>query len=105
MSDYAQFFSEITIYCDSAYIVNCIQQKWYLNWEANGWITSKKTPVLNKDLWIKLLSLYRTGNFKIVKVAGHTGIHGNAMADKLAVQEKKKQEGLLICQELSSLHL
>ena len=105
MSDYAQSFSEITIYCDSAYIVNCIQQKWYLNWEANGWITSKKTPVLNKDLWIKLLSLYRTGTFKIVKVAGHTGVHGNIMADKLAVQEKKKQEGLLICQELSSLHL
>ena len=33
------------IYTDSAYIANCISQKWYINWANNGWRTSKKTPV------------------------------------------------------------
>ncbi|MCK5004753.1 MAG: ribonuclease HI, partial [Candidatus Aminicenantes bacterium] len=39
---------QIKLYSDSAYIVNCINKKWYMKWEKNGWKTSKKEPVENK---------------------------------------------------------
>ena len=39
------------IHSDSAYIINCLHQKWYQKWQKNGWVTSKNKPVKNKDLW------------------------------------------------------
>lgn len=27
---------EVTIYCDSAYVVNCLNNHWYNNWLTNG---------------------------------------------------------------------
>ena len=102
---YSAGFDNVNIYCDSAYIVNCLKDKWYLNWRKNGWRTAKKTPVLNRELWEEILKLYENYNFNIVKVKGHSDCQGNIMADSLAVQEKKRQEGLLECQELSSLCL
>ncbi len=62
----------LKIFSDSAYIVNCIHQKWYLNWEKNGWKNSKKEAVLNKDLWEELLFLYRKcKDIQFVKIKGH----------------------------------
>ncbi len=34
--------SAVRLYSDSAYIVNCINNKWYAKWEKNGWKTAKK---------------------------------------------------------------
>lgn len=76
----------IRLFTDSAYIVNCIQQKWYLKWQKNGWKTSKGTPVENQELWESLLILLQKGSVQVEKVAGHTGIKGNENADQLAVQ-------------------
>lgn len=79
------------IYTDSAYIHNCIKQKWYKNWESNGWITSKKTPVLNKDLWIQLIPYFEDGRFDFFKVKGHTGKQDwNDRVDRLAQREAEK---------------
>ena len=47
-----------TIYTDSAYIVNCIKQRWYDKWRQNGWKTATKQPVANKELWEKILELW-----------------------------------------------
>lgn len=59
------------IYSDSAYLINCINQGWYKNWIMNGWITSKKTPVENKDLWERLIPYFRDFYYNFNKVAGH----------------------------------
>ncbi len=68
-----------------AYIVNCINNKWYINWRKNGWKTAKKTPVENRELWERLLSLIENlENFEIIKVKGHAGDKYNEMADELA---------------------
>ena len=81
--------SNAVIYTDSAYIANCISQKWYITWANNGWRTSKKTPVLNKDLWNELLDLYHYVNLgafvEIKKVSGHNGEYLNELADTYAV--------------------
>lgn len=78
----------VTIYSDSAYIVNCFKDRWHVNWRRNGWQTSKKTPVENRDLWETLLELVekKIGSERItwVKVKGHSGDKYNEIADQLA---------------------
>ncbi|MEN8153367.1 MAG: ribonuclease HI [Acidobacteriota bacterium] len=75
---------KIIIYSDSSYIVNCFNNRWYVKWEKNGWKNSRKEPVENKDLWIKLLKQFREFDVKFVKVKGHSGIELNEEADRLA---------------------
>ena len=73
------------IYTDSAYIHNCISQQWYKNWKKNNWKTSKKTEVLNKDLWEQLIPYFKDARFSFFKVKGHTGKQDwNDKVDKIA---------------------
>ena len=75
---------KVTFYVDSAYIINCYKEKWYINWVQNGWLNSKKEPVKNKELWEKLIVIFEQPNFHFEKVQGHSGVIGNEMADRLA---------------------
>ncbi len=83
--------TEISIFSDSAYIVNCLKQKWYKKWQTNGWKTSKGTPVKNPDLWKKLLAQYQSLSVSFEKVKGHAGNKFNERADHLAVDAIHKQ--------------
>ena len=73
----------VEIYTDSKYVVEGANG-WVFGWAKNGWITSTKTDVLNKELWQELLPLL--GKVEIVwhKVPGHVGITGNERADVIA---------------------
>lgn len=86
--------TDATIYTDSAYIANCFAQNWHSKWESNGWVTSKKTPVLNKDLWQQILIIYKELNkshtVEIKKISGHSGHELNELADYYAVQARIK---------------
>ncbi len=74
----------IEIYSDSAYLVNCMNERWFDIWLINGWKNTKKKPVENKDLWMKLLNLLKKHQITFHKVEGHTGDKLNERADKLA---------------------
>ena len=74
----------IEIYSDSAYLINCMHQQWYVRWERNGWKNAKKQPVENKDLWERLLELLNAFEVKFFKVEGHAGVELNELADVLA---------------------
>lgn len=77
---------EIDVFSDSAYVVNCMNQRWFDNWRRNGWKNSKKQPVENQDLWEELLAEIED-NFLVVrfnKVKGHSKIFYNELCDKLA---------------------
>lgn len=81
---------KITIRTDSAYCHNCYTQKWYKNWQKNGWKNSKKEPVANKILWLQLIPFFENTNFIFEKVKGHTGSKDwNDEVDKLAVEARK----------------
>ena len=80
----------VEIYTDSAYLVNCINDKWYVTWQRNGWKNSNKKPVVNRDLWEKLLALLSMYKVVIIKVAGHSGNKLNERADELARQGIEK---------------
>jgi ribonuclease HI len=75
---------QVDVYSDSAYLVNCIHQKWYMNWQKNGWKNAKKQPVENQDLWKRLLDLIHRHNVRFHKVTGHSGVELNERADQLA---------------------
>ena len=51
---YVKNNSEIIIYTDSTYVKNGITE-WVLKWKKNDWKNTKKKPVKNKDLWLKLI--------------------------------------------------
>lgn len=86
MEELNPFANEI-LYSDSAYLINCKKQGWYRNWQYNGWKNSKKEPVANSDLWLKLIPYFDCEKCKITfeKVKGHVGIEYNEKVDKMAV--------------------
>jgi ribonuclease HI len=81
----------VEVFTDSAYLANCLVQKWYVRWQKNGWQTSGKKPVENKDLWLRLLALKdRFPRITFHKVAGHSHIELNERADQLAKEAIQK---------------
>lgn len=80
---------DVTIHSDSAYLVNAINQHWTDNWLRNGWMTSKKQPVENQDLWQMLLAQMNVHKVKFVKVKGHANNRWNNRCDELATGQVK----------------
>ena len=81
---------DITIYTDSRYVMDGVQE-WMPNWKLNGWkTTNKKSPVKNVELWQILDSLLSKHKIKWVWVKGHNGHPENERVDKLARDEAKK---------------
>lgn len=80
----------VTIYCDSAYVVNAIGKGWLLNWSKNGWMTKEGKPIKNVDIWKKVYKLiYDKGmTVTMIKLKGHADDPLNDLADKAAVQAK-----------------
>jgi len=74
----------VAIYSDSAYVVNCFRDKWYVRWRQNGWRNAQKKPVENRDLWEALLAESERHDVVWHKVAGHSGHEMNDRADALA---------------------
>lgn len=74
----------VVVHSDSAYVINCFQQKWYINWRRNGWKNSKGDPVQNRDLWEALLSEVDKHQVEFRKVKGHAGVELNERCDQLA---------------------
>ncbi|MBU5485701.1 ribonuclease HI [Clostridium sp. MSJ-11] len=75
---------EVQLYSDSAYVVNAINNKWIDSWLKNGWRTSSKEPVKNRELWEKLIELLSYHHVKFIKVKGHSDNEYNNRCDKLA---------------------
>ena len=64
---------------DSAYVVNCFLDRWYIRWIEMDW-----DDIKNRDKWEEILHYYRKVKVKFVKVKGHAGIEENERCDYLA---------------------
>ena len=84
---------QVSLYSDSQYLVNAIEQGWAVRWRANGWKRNKKERAVNPDLWTRLLDLLQEHAVKFRWVRGHSGHPENELADQLAVAAAK-QSGL-----------
>lgn len=82
-----EFDTPITIVSDSAYVVNCFNEQWYVKWRKTNW---KKGKIKNRDLWEPTIEVFELNPnlFKFRHVKGHSGVHGNERADQLAVAAK-----------------
>ncbi len=65
----------IKVFSDSSYVMNCFREKWYVNWEKNGWKNAKKEPVENKELWQELLALTKKHHCEFYRVKGHVNLN------------------------------
>ncbi|MCU6712324.1 ribonuclease HI [Paenibacillus sp. J5C_2022] len=74
----------VTVYSDSAYVVNCFQKGWIHGWLRNGWKNSKGAAVENQDLWKQLWELMGKHKVDYVKVKGHSDNEWNNRCDELA---------------------
>ena len=74
---------EVVITTDSQYLVKGMTE-WMSGWLKRGWVNSKKEPVLNRDLWEKLLALCKVHKVSWVWVRGHNGHPENERCDELA---------------------
>lgn len=82
----------VTVYSDSAYTVNAFNEGWVAGWEQAGWKKADKKPVLNDDLWKRLLALTRTHAVEFRKVKGHADDELNNRCDALARSAIPKTE-------------
>ena len=73
----------ITVFTDSTYVQKGISE-WIINWKRNGWKSSNKKSVKNKDLWVELDHLNGLMSVKWQWIKGHAGHSGNERADYLA---------------------
>jgi ribonuclease HI len=74
----------VHVHTDSAYVMNCFEQRWWERWEKNGWLGAGKKPVTNRDLWERLLAQVRRHDVVWHKVRGHSGDVMNDRVDALA---------------------
>ena len=81
-------FRDVSLYSDSAYLINCVNQHWYVAWQRNGWRNSKKEPVANQDLWERLIPFFDTGEVHFKKVKAHDGNVWNEYVDEMAVKQR-----------------
>lgn len=78
----------VLILPDSQYVIKGIAE-WSEGWIRNNWMTSGGTPVMNKDLWIRMLELISKAkelgiNIEFKWVKGHSGEFGNEIVDMYA---------------------
>jgi ribonuclease HI len=74
---------KVEIYTDSKYVKLGITE-WIHKWIKNNWLTSKKEPVKNKELWVQLYNLTKTSEINWIWVKAHAGNTLNEEVDLLA---------------------
>lgn len=71
----------VSIYSDSKYVVEAVEQGWIWNWEKKDF--KKKA---NSDLWKRYIPLHKKFKPKFHWIKGHAGHAENERCDQLAVQ-------------------
>jgi ribonuclease HI len=74
---------QVVLTTDSQYLVKGMTE-WLPGWQKRGWLNSKKEPVLNRDLWERLLALAGQHRIDWRWVRGHNGHAENERCDELA---------------------
>ena len=73
----------VVVTTDSEYVRRGVEE-WMPRWQANGWLTSDKKPVKNRDLWERLARALADHKVRWHWVRGHTGHTENERVDQLA---------------------
>ena len=74
----------VSVYSDSTYVVDAVNQHWIESWIKKGWKISDGQPVANQDLWKLLLIVMNKHDVTFHKVKGHADDPLNNRCDELA---------------------
>jgi ribonuclease HI len=80
----------VEIVTDSEYLRKGMMS-WIAGWKRNGWKTSAKKPVTNKDLWILLDELVEAHKIQWTWTKGHAHHEDNNRCDELASTAAESQ--------------
>ncbi len=80
----------VTIYSDSKYLVDAINQQWIVNWERTNYKGKK-----NRDLWERFMLAFRRHSVTMCWVKGHSTNRYNNRCDELAVCAAKARSSHL----------
>lgn len=84
--------TKVNVYTDSQYVSKAFNNGWLRSWLRNGWQTSTRKPVANRDLWERLLDLTHIHQVTWNWVRGHAGNAMNERVDRLAVAASRSQK-------------
>jgi len=76
---------EVLVVTDSRYLQRGMTE-WVWGWLRNGWQSSQKKPVANREIWERLLAAAKPHVVDWTWIKGHSGDVGNTRADALAVK-------------------
>jgi len=74
----------VELWTDSQYVAKAIKDRWLAGWIRNGWVTSAKKPVKNRDLWERMPALLERHEVRFHWLKGHAGHAENERCDELA---------------------
>lgn len=80
----------VKIYSDSNYLIKAFNEGWIYKWQKNGWKTSTKQDVKNRDLWEKIYEYTLIHKIEWIKVKGHSDNEFNNRCDEMAVEAIKR---------------
>ena len=80
----------VELYADSKYVIDALEKGWLYGWQKKGWVKSDKKPVLNVDLWQRLLPLLAQHDVRCHWVKGHAENEKNNRCDVMAVEQSRK---------------
>ena len=75
---------KVSVYSDSTYVVDAINQHWLDSWIKKNWKNSEGDAVANQDLWKLLLIVMKKHEVSFHKVKGHADDSLNNRCDELA---------------------
>ncbi len=81
--------ARVIVHTDSQYVKNGITA-WIANWKRNGWRTSDKKAVKNRELWEELDAVASRVKPVFKWVKGHAGVDDNERCDAMVQEEIAK---------------
>jgi ribonuclease HI len=88
--------SKVHVFTDSNYVCKGIT-RWIYSWRKRNWLNSQNKPVLNRDLWEKLLGLAEQHHITWHWIKGHSKHPENERCDMLAkgaIKEHTSKRGV-----------
>jgi ribonuclease HI len=75
---------KIKLHSDSKLLCDAFNRNWLTSWRKKGWKKADKKPVLNRDLWERLVAYTDKMDVEFIWVKAHDGNPDNERCDELA---------------------
>ena len=89
---------DVKVVSDSQYVIKAFNEHWIDSWVKSNW-KRKSGPVLNSDLWKRLLNAMEPHKVSFEWIKGHAGHPENERCDELATKAADEEPSKLLIDE------